>query len=162
MFEAEIMCIYDECFIHARQRGDAIEDASAAIVDDDDAKRRVELRHHPRRVRVVDRGEVADDADVLAPALALAEEGGGEIVASQSGGSGGGDVRSEAGTPSSAAIEPAARGVGSFMRGPVNPRRKRQRDPGTTRRHLDARECRLSRHAARGGGTGQGVRKSTS
>ena len=51
----------------ARSDGNAREDAAAAVVDDHDAETHVvELRHDPRRVEIVDGGEIADDADVLA------------------------------------------------------------------------------------------------
>src|SRR6185436_19879542 len=58
------------------QRREAREDAPAAVVDDHDAeaRARIELRHDPRRAEVVDRGEVADDAHVVARRIALAEE----------------------------------------------------------------------------------------
>src|SRR5436190_9619169 len=76
MIESEIVHINDVSFIDLGQRCHAVEDAPAAIVDDDDAPASVELWHDPRRVAVVDRGEIADKADVLAPALALAEKSG--------------------------------------------------------------------------------------
>src|SRR5712691_2448628 len=60
---------------HSPQRSDSAEDPPAAVVDDDDVKSNIarELRHDPRRIRVIDRGEIADDAPIVCT-LAPSEE----------------------------------------------------------------------------------------
>src|SRR5437867_8793314 len=52
---------------HPPQRSDAFKNPSAAIVDDDHPKPNItlELRHDPRRVRIVNHREIADDAPVV-------------------------------------------------------------------------------------------------
>src|SRR5688500_6312232 len=65
-----------DCGVHFSQRGYATEDAAASIVDDDDlqAHRGVELRSDPRRVHVIDCGQITDDGDVVTFRRAPAEE----------------------------------------------------------------------------------------
>src|SRR5206468_16200 len=78
LLEMNGVLVFHEPAIDGRERGDTREDPPAAVVDDDDLEAELgrKLRHDPRRVHVVDRGEIADDADVRARGLALPEEGG--------------------------------------------------------------------------------------
>src|SRR6266849_8719643 len=82
MFKPDLVRVLDQSLAHLgrdlSQRADPIEDAAAAVIDDEDAEtgRGVELRHDPRCVQVVHGGEIADDGDVRTLRIALAEERG--------------------------------------------------------------------------------------
>ena len=80
MIEAEVVHVFDDPLAHGfvefSQRRNAAEDPAAAVVDDDKAPvdAAFELLHNPRRVAVVDRGQIAGDANVRTHWIALAEE----------------------------------------------------------------------------------------
>ena len=58
-----------------RQSGQVVEDLTAAVVDEEDAQRTIELRV-PKRVGIVEEGEIAEDAKhFLAAVSPLPSEG---------------------------------------------------------------------------------------